>query len=130
MIQASRIVIIGLLALMQMIAPLVHAHAGGGQSPGIMHVPGLEFLAKSSGTSAQSSLDKASLDIIVSLAPGLKDKGDLVAPDLEYVLPVHAGIAPILPAFRAGPSPNPTPPLLQQVFSLASPRAPPLASAL
>lgn len=106
--QAYRLALIGLLALTQLFAPLVHAHAGGGDFPGIVHLPGLEFLAKADGGSAQSSTHKACLDVIVSVAPGLKAAP---APNPGLGLP---------PYFRLWPAEPKRPPLI----GLAAPPSP------
>jgi len=130
MIQASRIVIIGLLALMQLIAPLVHAHTGGGQSTGFIHVPGLEFLANTGGDLAQPLDEPGSYDLIVGLTPGLKDNSENVAPaaDPEPVLPVFWPLAlPSPPALPTRLTVDIPPPLPQQFFSPSSPRAPPVS---
>lgn len=129
MIRTSRLFIIGLLALMQMIAPLVHAHAGGGQSLGFVHVPGLEFLAEQSRDSVQCASQEAVQDVIVDLAQGLKLKSDLVAPasKLEYALPASAGLPLTRRVIPSGYFSADFPPtLIQQTFTSASPRAPPL----
>jgi hypothetical protein len=92
--QASRIAILGLWALMQVFAPLVHAHAGGGPLPGMLHIPGLEFLAKPQQAAAQPSLEPGDpADFIVGPALGLKSViGHLVpAPDPQVLLPLCHG---------------------------------------
>lgn len=91
MLQASRIAIIGLLALMQLFAPLVHAHTGGGVLPGSVHLPGLEFLAQSGGNFAQPPAGQDEYrDVIVVPAPGLKNHDDrgIPAADPEFALPI------------------------------------------
>lgn len=72
--QASRIAILAFLTLLQLFAPLVHAHAGGGQFSGAIHVPGLEFLSKAHGNSFQGYLHEAGADFIVGLADGFRDQ--------------------------------------------------------
>jgi hypothetical protein len=126
--QAYRIALIGLLALMQLFAPLVHAHTGGGQFSGAIHVPGLEFLSKPNGTFAQAlvSPDECQ-DVIIGLAPGLKIPGNHVvptpAPDivLSVIFSFAAGLPAGLPAF---PPPRDLS-LLQASWLKPSPRAPP-----
>lgn len=122
--QASRLLAIGLLALAQLFAPLVHAHAGGGDSLGGLHLPGLEFLAKADGTSAQPQGHKACLDVIVGLAPGLKDK----APAFPGPDPAPPpGLRPLAGRFAPSPAPPPFlfPPPARPPWLAPSPRAPP-----
>ena len=72
--QASRTAILAILTLLQLFAPLVHAHAGGGQFSGAIHVPGLEFLSKANGNSVQGYIHEAGSDFIVGLADGFRDQ--------------------------------------------------------
>ncbi len=72
--QASRIAILAFLTLLQFFAPLVHAHAGGRQFSGAIHVPGLEFLSKANGNSVQGIIHEAGADLIVGLADGFRDQ--------------------------------------------------------
>lgn len=126
--QTSRIAIIGLLALMQLFAPLVHAHAGGGQFAGALHIPGLEFLAKSNGHSALAPAGQGEcLDVIVVPAPGLKNPGDhgIPTPDPEPLLPV---LFNLMLGLRGGTPVFSTPPRfppLKEAWRQPSPRAPP-----
>lgn len=126
--QASRIAIIGLLALMQLFAPLVHAHTGGGQFPGAIHVPGLEFFGLSHGISAQAPEGCGeSKGVIIVLAQGLKNPGNFAiptpdtAPALPSAFTVVIGSPEGHPAFSqaCGFSPPPI------VWLKPSPRAPP-----
>ncbi|MFM8333107.1 MAG: hypothetical protein ACKN9T_15590 [Candidatus Methylumidiphilus sp.] len=130
MLQASRIALLGLLALMQLIAPLVHAHTGGGQFSGAVHLPGLEFLAQPSGQSATLGGD-VGLDVIVSLAPGVKTPEDATPPPPDLALAVAAvlgaanGPAASNPHFPPPPDPAPKP----GSWLKPAPRAPPSAAA-
>jgi len=126
--QASRIAILGLLALMQLFAPLVHAHAGGGQFPGMIHLPGLEFLSKPNGTAAQPPASPAeSRDVIVGLAPGLKNQGNhtIPAPDPKCLRPVPFSPAAIPPQRLEGFIPSPPCFLPPTLWLAPAPRAPP-----
>ncbi len=125
--QASRIATIILFALMQFFAPLVHAHAGGGQFSGAIHVPGLEFLDVANGKSAQAFAYKASTGTLVGVATGLRNQGDdtNATPDADFDLPPKFLFELGLPSDSASRFPIllVTPPRL---FWLASaPRAPP-----
>ena len=126
--QASRIALIGLLALMQLFAPLVHAHTGGGRFSGAVHVPGLEYLGLPTGTFAQApaGLEECQ-DVIVMLAPGLKNQGDhaIPSPDPEHFLSaVFSLVIGSQVARTAFPPPGDAPPL-QAIWLKPSPRAPP-----
>jgi len=126
--QASRIAIIGLLALMQLFAPLVHAHTGGGQLAGTVHVPGLEFLAKSNGHSALAPASQGEcLDVIVVPAPGLKNPGDhaIPTPDPELLLAVLSSLVAGSPAGHPSVSLPRSFLLLDAAKLKPSPRAPP-----
>jgi len=127
--QASRIAIIGLLALMQLFAPLVHAHTGGGQLAGTMHVPGLEFLAQpTNGHSAQTPAGQGEcLDVIVVPAPGLKNPGDhaIPTPDPELLLAVLSSLVAGSPAGHPSVSLPRSFLLLDAAKLKPSPRAPP-----
>ena len=104
--QASRIVAIILFPLMQFFAPLVHAHAGGGQFSGAIHVPGLEFLDVAIGTSAKAFNYEASSGVIVGVATGLRIQGDEAnsAPDAAFDLPPNPLSDPGLPSGSVGVS--------------------------
>ena len=126
--QASRIALIGLLALMQLFAPLVHAHTGGGRFSGAVHVPGLEFLGKSNGTFAATPSGPVECQgVIVGLAPGLKNQGDhaVPAPDPESGLLAIFSQAKGSPQERPVFSPPRDFPPRQADWLKPSPRAPP-----
>ena len=126
--QASRIAIIGLLALMQLFAPLVHAHTGGGRFSGAIHVPGLEFLGLSNGASAQSPAGQEEPPgVIVVLAPGLKNQGGHAIPAANPVPTLPAVFTTVTGPLAGRPTfPPPrdvSPP--QACWLKPSPRAPP-----
>ena len=102
--QATRIATIALFVLMQFLAPLVHAHAGGEAFSGDIHVPGLEFLlAAHHGKSAQAYTYKAFSGTLVGVATGLRHQGDNTnaALDKTFILPSSLYFATALPADSA-----------------------------
>ncbi|MDD5037611.1 MAG: hypothetical protein PHE55_23020 [Methylococcaceae bacterium] len=129
MLFASRIAILGLLALMQLFAPLVHAHAGGGPASVTIHVPGLEFLAQQEGGYVQAFNHPAGFDVIIGLAPGLKHQGDsaLPAPDTGSALPACFARLTNPALDRDSFCFFPSVPLLGQSWLTPAPRAPPAA---
>jgi len=124
--QASRIAIIGLLALMQLFAPLVHAHLGGESVLGAVHVPGLEFLGHAKDHSAQASHGCGEYsDVIVVLAPCHKSEQAIATPSPDAALLAAFIFAATPPS---GPPAFPPPRLLaipQAPWLKPSPRAPP-----
>lgn len=130
MIRTSRLLIIAFLIVAQLVGPLVHAHSGGGASPGVVHLPGLEGLALQSGSHAQPPSGLAGgHDVIVGLDPGLEvDCVAWLTPDAKDspALPA-ARIA--IPALRGPPACGPPlpEPLMppDRIHPAASPRAPP-----
>lgn len=75
---SSRYAIIGILALMQLLAPFLHAHVGGSAWGARFHLPGLEFLSRSTEVAALSCAgvgDQSAL--IISPALGLKTQQSL-----------------------------------------------------
>lgn len=128
MLQASRLAIIGLWALMQLFAPLVHAHAGGGQWFGTVHVPGLEFLAKSDAACAQADTGGGGpVDVIVGPAPGMKLSDGFAPPlaDADFTVPPRFRWAAAAYRARKAPPPLPTASPPRQAWLKPSPRAPP-----
>ena len=109
MLQTFRLAVLSLLLLLQLFAPLVHAHAGGGPVSGMLHVPGLEFLGKPDGSAAEPAGGQPDTgQLIVGMAPGLKNPG-------ACALPASAsGFPPATPASAPGFKPptaaSPLPP--------------------
>jgi hypothetical protein len=125
--QASRIAIIGFLALVQLFAPLVHAHAGGGQASGRLHIPGLEFLGRLVGHFIEHTEDGGdSLDVIVVPSLGLKNPGGhaLASPDTSANFAAPATPAIHRPAGRDFVPLGQSPPVLL-AWLQPSTRAPP-----
>ena len=118
------------LAILQLIAPLVHAHAGEKVSDLGLHVPGLEMYGVDHHAlvSQTVSHDSSSEGIIVGVDAGMKDRHVNAAADLDNSHYLHQQI----PAFKAAISPfdtNFSPQAAQFVCRLfipsLSPRAPP-----
>ena len=126
--KAPRIAILALLALMQLFAPLVHAHVGGTDFNGTIHVPGLEFLVKARTHSAQAFSEKGCFDFIIGLANGFRDlrDGTKNLPDTDFNSPAIHLLSAILPKASGSR------PLLSHLnfpspfWPAFSPRAPPL----
>ncbi len=130
MIRAARILIIAFLSLTQLVGPLVHAHSGDTRSPGLVHLPGLESLARQSDTHMQlPALDTGGQDVVVGLGPALLSDQDAAHTSNT---PKPADLVPVLTWFsaRGGPSDTGPPPTglvrpPDHAYPAASPRAPP-----
>ncbi len=78
-----------LLVLLQLIAPLVHAHSEAKYAPAGIHLPGLEYVQTDHQTSTikANALLCVSEGVIVGIGSGLKQKAmppfDLVSPYSE-----------------------------------------------
>jgi len=124
-------ILFGLLTLMQVIAPWVHAHTGG-ETGGFLHVPGLEFLAKGEKVLAQLDTSPIDQDVIVGVQAGFwgeihKAKFSPTADDQPCLLFIAASIrrpqlAADLSSFDNSPPPS------SHAYPKAAPRAPPLKS--
>lgn len=128
MSQTSRLLVIALLTLVQTFAPLVHAHTGGAESAGFLHVPGLERFERLAGSpeicaKTRSAGDAA--DLIVGLAPALENCAARIAPPVWGPAP-----APARPAESAAPrrfrAAAAYVPQVRAVRRAATPRAPPV----
>jgi len=117
-----------LLAILQLIAPLVHAHAGDKVSDLGLHVPGLEIYGVEHAEKMFQTVnyDSHSEGILVGVDAGMKDKQVIVDLDNNHYLHQQP------PAFNAALSPfdtNFSPQSRQFVCRLfipsLSPRAPP-----
>ncbi len=130
MIRASRILIIAFLSLTQLVGPLVHAHSGDSRSPGLVHLPGLEGLARQDVTQMQlPALDPGGQDVVVALGPALPLDQDATRTPNS---PEPAVLVPVLIWLYAhgGPSDTGPPPTglvrpPDRAYPAASPRAPP-----
>lgn len=128
MLQAHRIAIIILLTMMQSFSPLVHAHLGGLQSAGAIHLPGLEFLSGAQENQAQSSDGQGHMEeVIVVPATGHRDKAMLAAasPDPVFDLPNNPVPAALPPSFRIAAGRGPDIVQNRPLWLKPSPRAPP-----
>ncbi|MGZ8160422.1 MAG: hypothetical protein ACXWT1_19805 [Methylobacter sp.] len=119
-----------LLAILQLFAPLVHAHAGEKVSGLGLHVPGLEKYGAEHDASVfhAVSYDSSSDGIIVGIDAGMKDKQVNAASDLDSGLYLHqqapefnAAISP----FDINFSPQTQPFICRLLIPSLSPRAPP-----
>jgi len=130
-----------LLAILQLFAPLVHAHAGEKVSDVGLHVPGLEMYGVEHDTpvSQEAGYDgrigsrpiatlPAAEGIIVGVDAGLKDKQVNAASDLDNSHYLHQQ-APVFNAvispFDINFSPQPTQFVCRLFIPSLSPRAPP-----
>ena len=81
-----------LLVLLQLIAPLVHAHSEAKYAPAGIHLPGLEYVQADHQTSTikANALLCVSEGVIVGIGSGLKQKAmppfDLVSPYSETTI--------------------------------------------
>jgi hypothetical protein len=139
----ARTALVIFLALLQLIAPLVHAHVSGasyavGQNPGKLHVPGLEDFGDPSaltnatniGDYCTAGLSAPDEGLVVGVNSGIKQKLlflDELSPDAHYDLP-RPNLVLNFPIIVKGNVAPRAPPLLScvYVFSPQSPRAPPL----
>jgi hypothetical protein len=119
------------LAMLQLFAPLVHAHTGEKSSDLGLHIPGLEMYGVDHEASMSQAVshDFSSAGIVVGVDAGMKDKLVVVVSDLDnsHYLRQQA------PLFSAAVSPfdiNFSPQSQQVVCRLLipslSPRAPPV----
>lgn len=126
-----RTFIIGLLALIQVMAPLVHAHAGFDNSPRLIHLPGLETFAENAESDDQylqgAVIQRASpTGIIVGIAYGSHQEPPeaWADPDLPVVSD-HSLLLSPLPSYRTK-FPLVSALIPPQTFSIhPPPRAPP-----
>jgi hypothetical protein len=126
-----RLAVCAMLALMQMLAPWVHAHTGV-EKGGLLHMPGLEFLAGGETGCAVLDAQPGGTDLIVSVQAGPWNGPESIrfAPDRliqPYPPPVIPALLPKLPgasltAAEASPSP------VELFRHDARPRAPPSSS--
>lgn len=119
------------LALLQLIAPLVHAHASEKSSIAGLHVPGLEgYAADHDALMFEAASYYAGAEgIIVGIDAGIKQNHakPLADPDNSYYLPQQTVVfKTTLSPFDNNFSPQ-SPPFVAQLFSPShSPRAPPV----
>lgn len=132
MILTMRRYLLVLLVLLQMIAPLVHAHSGSDFARFGLHLPNLEIysVADNQSSPAFQSLDylTSSDDAIVSICAGIEnpqhDSNDLLP--LLYFPPAPVVFCPALISCEINFSPHTTFTFKTLYYSLQSPRAPPV----
>lgn len=128
-IQLPRAALLVLLALMQVIAPWVHAHTGT-ETGGFLHVPGLEFLSKAGETSAQADAPPLDHDVIIGVQAGFwgetgKAKLSPNADDQSF-LPSFAALIRRLPIITDRCICLDAPLPFSCLYRSSAPRAPPL----
>jgi len=131
MIRFPQSCLIALLVLLQMAAPLLHAHSGIDRSPEGVHIPGLEVFDTGEENQARSITRYAlygQAGIIVGIATGLKDR-----PAVPQFDPVAAPLGRLPEPTRPHPYPaeeRPIPPPHHRTpfYYSTAPRAPPLSA--
>jgi len=118
------------LAILQLIAPLVHAHAGEKVSDLGLHVPGLEMygVEHEALMSQAVSYDSSSEGIIVGVDAGMKDRQINAAADLDnshYLLQQIPAFNAAISPFDTSFSPHPAQFVCRLFIPSLSPRAPP-----
>jgi hypothetical protein len=127
-----------LLVLLQLVAPLVHAHtgkhilAGSGSSQNLLHVPGLEMLSAFSGKEAQLQATTVNVypeGLVVGVNAGLKlNLGNFQLDDASdgYFLHQQAFVfKAVITALTRHPYPQISPVTYRLLLTAHSPRAPP-----
>ena len=116
------------LAILQLIAPLVHAHAGEKSPDRGLHVPGLEMYGAEHDTllSQAISYSFSSYGIIVGVDAGIKDKKvSLAADNSHYLQPQTPVFNPTLAPFDNNFTPQAAQFICRLFIPSLSPRAPP-----
>jgi hypothetical protein len=131
MILTLRRYLLVLLALLQLVAPLVHAHSGHGFAQFGLHLPNFEIysVATSENVPLLQSLDYSTqLDAIVSISTGIQNQhshADDLSP-LLYFPPAAFIFSPTLASCEINFSPQTLQRFTTFVHSPQSPRAPPV----
>ncbi len=116
------------LAILQLIAPLVHAHAGEKSPDRGLHVPGLEMYSAEHDTLLSQAIhyDFSTYGIIVGVDAGINDKKVNVAADnSHYLQPQMPAFNPTLSAFDNNFTPQAAQFICRLFIPSLSPRAPP-----
>jgi hypothetical protein len=118
------------LAILQLFAPLVHAHTGEKVSDLGLHVPGLEMygVEHDAFVSQAVSYDFSSEGIVVGVDAGMKDKQVNAAADSDNSHYLHQQAPVFNPAiapFDINFSPQSQQFVCRSLISSLSPRAPP-----
>jgi len=131
MIRFPQSCLIALLVLLQMAAPLLHAHSGIDRSPDGLHIPGMERFDTGEESQVRSTAGSelyGQSGIIVGIATGLKDRPIIPPFDLVAAPPARP-FEPLSP--RASPAderPIPPPCHRPPFYHTTAPRAPPLSA--
>ncbi|SJM91362.1 hypothetical protein [Crenothrix polyspora] len=127
-----RTVILFFLVLLQLIAPLVHAHTGEQIFNTGLHIPGLEAFDHAHNSDTPLLLQSASAHnsegLLIGINTGLKAKHSTALDDNDspvYIIPTAAIVKTTLSQFDSNFSPQPLPPALQTLISAHPARAPP-----
>ncbi len=117
-----------ILALLQFVAPLVHAHSEDATELSGLHLPGLESIASHQYDGPALRADARLSDIdhaVVGIGSGIKQQKEKLSVDVfccnRQPFPAPA---PLL-VFEINFSPQTLPPLQNPVINSQSPRAPP-----
>jgi len=78
-----------LLALLQLVAPLTHAHSHGESSEKGLHIPGLEYLTADKDSSGFLSMDHPLISecTVISVGAAIKQNKVLSDSTLDFYLP-------------------------------------------
>jgi hypothetical protein len=119
------------LAVLQLIAPLVHAHTGEKISSHGLHVPGLEMYNVEHDTPAflANSHDFSYVGVIVGVDAGMKDKKLNAVADSDHSHYLHQQMSAFNPAispFDINFSPQTAQFVCRLFIPSFSPRAPPV----
>jgi hypothetical protein len=118
------------LALLQLFAPLVHAHTGSNNFNQGLHIPGLELYRATQDTPVSQSVnvDWDSEGFLVVVDTGIKNPQDIFIENADpcyAMLPFDPLRIPTLPKFDSNFSPQRQPYSFRKPPSTHSPRAPP-----
>ncbi len=138
MLPFLRISLVAVLVLLQLLSPLVHAHAGQSVGGGAdrLHLPGLEGLSrgldKAAGQVAYypTSLADSADGVLVAVDSGIKPAWQGLSPDIGHTAVFLAALAALGVYFAASEvNFSPHTAILAYRFSLTAhpPRAPPSA---
>lgn len=122
--------IVGLLALIQLFAPWVHAHTGA-ETGAVLHVPGLEHLQGRPSAFDAVYSDGSALDRMVTLESATEAKPLIASAERKCLVnvplihppQVRSADTAVIPGCPEIPAPSRSPPL--PAVAGASPRAPP-----
>jgi hypothetical protein len=130
MFSALRKFLVIFLAILQLIAPLVHAHAGEKAPDWGLHVPGLEMYGVKNDALVSTAVnyDLSTDGIIVGVDAGMKDNQINAVADLDdspYLHQQAATVKSAISPFDANFSPQAAQFVSRLLIPSLSPRAPP-----